>query len=412
MEAMELIVDNFAGGGGASTGIELATGRSVDIAINHDPAAIAMHRANHPNSKHYCENVWDVNPIEACGGRPVGLAWFSPDCKHFSKAKGGKPVEKAIRGLAWVAIKWAKLVRPRVIILENVEEFTTWGPLLDNFPDPARKGETFRRFVHALRRYRYNVEWSELRACDYGAPTIRKRFFLVARCDGLPIVWPDPTHGDSKSIFVASGILEPWRTAAEIIDWTIPCPSIFDRKKPLCENTMCRIARGLRKFVFDNPEPYIVNKNLAPFLIQYHSEQTGKEVRGQTMVRPLMTADSSNRYGLVTAFLLKYYGQGEGQVLAEPLHTITTKDKFGIIAVCSELHQVADIGMRMLTPRELFRAQGFPENYIIDRDADGKSYPKSAQVARCGNAVPPPFAEALVKANLPELCGVQARESA
>lgn len=412
MEAMELIVDNFAGGGGASTGIELATGSSVDIAINHDPAAIAMHRANHPNSKHYCENVWDVDPIEACGGRPVGLAWFSPDCKHFSKAKGGKPVEKAIRGLAWVAIKWAKLVRPRVIILENVEEFTTWGPLLDNFPDPARKGETFRRFVHALRRYRYNVEWSELRACDYGAPTIRKRFFLVARCDGLPIVWPDPTYGDPKSIFVASGILEPWRTAAEIIDWTIPCPSIFDRKKPLCENTMRRIARGLRKFVFNNPEPYIVNKNLAPFLIQYHSEQTSKEVRGQTMVRPLMTADSSNRYGLVTAFLLKYYGQGEGQVLAEPLHTITTKDKFGIIAVCSELHQVADIGMRMLTPRELFRAQGFSENYIIDRDADGKSYPKSAQVARCGNAVPPPFAEALVKANLPELCGVQARESA
>lgn len=230
MEAMELIVDNFAGGGGASTGIELATGRSVDIAINHDPAAIAMHRANHPNSRHYCENVWDVDPIEACGGRPVGLAWFSPDCKHFSKAKGGKPVEKAICGLAWVAIKWAKLVRPRVIILENVEEFTTWGPLLDNFPDPARKGETFRRFVHALRRYRYNVEWSELRACDYSAPTIRKRFFLIARCDGLPIVWPDPTHGDPKSIFVASGMLQPYRTAAEIIDWTIPCPSIFSRK--------------------------------------------------------------------------------------------------------------------------------------------------------------------------------------
>lgn len=414
MEAMELIVDNFAGGGGASTGIELATGRSVDIAINHDPAAIAMHKANHPNSKHYCENVWDVDPVEACGGRPVGLAWFSPDCKHFSKAKGGKPVEKAIRGLAWVAIKWAKLVRPRVIILENVEEFTTWGPLLDNFPDPARKGQTFRRFIHALQRYGYHVEWNELRACDYGAPTIRKRFFLIARCDGLPIVWPDPTHGDPKSIFVASGIIEPWRTAAEIIDWSIPCSSIFDRKKPLCENTMRRIARGFKKFVLDNPKPYIVGKNLAPFLIQYHSEQTRKEVRGQAVSRPLMTADSSNRYGLVTAFLLKYYGQGEGQVLAEPLHTITTKDRFGIVAfaVYGELHQVADIGMRMLTPSELFRAQGFPENYIIDRDADGKSYPKSAQVARCGNAVPPPFAEALVKVNLPELCGIQERESA
>jgi len=213
---------------------------------------------------------------------------------------------------------------------------------------------------------------------------------------------------------VASGIIEPWRTAAEIIDWSIPCSSIFDRKKPLCENTMRRIARGFKKFVLDNPKPYIVGKNLAPFLIQYHSEQTRKEVRGQAVSRPLMTADSSNRYGLVTAFLLKYYGQGEGQVLAEPLHTITTKDRFGIVAfaVYGELHQVADIGMRMLTPSELFRAQGFPENYIIDRDADGKSYPKSAQVARCGNAVPPPFAEALVKVNLPELCGIQERESA
>lgn len=409
---MELIVDNFAGGGGASTGIELATGRSVDIAINHDPTAIAMHRANHPSSKHYCENVWDVDPVEACAGRPVGLAWFSPDCKHFSKAKGGKPVEKAIRGLAWVAIRWAKLVRPRVIILENVEEFTTWGPLIGNRPDPTRKGQTFRRFVHALKRYGYRVEWNELRACDYGAPTIRKRFFLVARCDGLPIVWPEPTHGDPSTLFVASGILHPWRTAAEIIDWTIPCPSIYDRKKPLCENTMRRIARGLRKFVLEHPQPYIVDYHIAPFLIQYHTEQSGKEVRGQAVDKPLMTADSSNRYGLVTALLIKYYGQGEGQTLTEPLHTITTRDRFGVVAVCGELYQVTDIGMRMLTPRELFRAQGFPESYIIDRDADGRSYPKSAQVARCGNAVPPPFAEALVRANLPELCGEEERESA
>ena len=409
---MELIVDNFAGGGGASTGIELATGRSVDIAVNHDPTAIAMHRANHPSSKHYCENVWDVDPVEACAGRPVGLAWFSPDCKHFSKAKGGKPVEKAIRGLAWVAIRWAKLVRPRVIILENVEEFTTWGPLIGNRPDPTRKGQTFRRFVHALKRYGYRVEWNELRACDYGAPTIRKRFFLVARCDGLPIVWPEPTHGDPSTLFVASGILHPWRTAAEIIDWTIPCPSIYDRKKPLCENTMRRIARGLRKFVLEHPQPYIVDDHIAPFLIQYHTEQSGKEVRGQAVDKPLMTADSSNRYGLVTALLIKYYGQGEGQTLAEPLHTITTRDRFGVVAVCGELYQVTDIGMRMLTPRELFRAQGFPETYIIDRDADGRSYPKSAQVARCGNAVPPPFAEVLVRANLPELCGAEERESA
>ena len=409
---MELIVDNFAGGGGASTGIELATGRSVDIAINHDPAAIAMHRANHPSSKHYCENVWDVDPVEACAGRPVGLSWFSPDCKHFSKAKGGKPVEKAIRGLAWVAIRWAKLVRPRVIILENVEEFTTWGPLIGNRPDPMRKGQTFRRFVHALKRYGYRVEWNELRACDYGAPTIRKRFFLIARCDGLPIVWPEPTHGDPSTLFVASGILHPWRTAAEIIDWTIPCPSIYDRKKPLCENTMRRIARGLRKFVLEHPQPYIVDDHIAPFLIQYHTEQSGKEVRGQAVDKPLMTADSSNRYGLVTALLIKYYGQGEGQSLREPLHTITAKDRFGLVIVRGEPYQIIDIGLRMLTPRELFRAQGFPEDYIIDRDADGKHYPKSAQVARCGNAVPPPFAEALVRANLPEMCGEERRESA
>lgn len=409
---MELIVDNFAGGGGASTGIELATGRSVDIAINHDPAAITMHRANHPSSKHYCENVWDVDPVEACAGRPVGLAWFSPDCKHFSKAKGGKPVEKAIRGLAWVAIRWAKLVRPRVIILENVEEFTTWGPLIGNRPDPMRKGQTFRRFVHALKRYGYCVEWNELRACDYGAPTIRKRFFLIARCDGLPIIWPEPTHGDPSTLFVASGILHPWRTAAEIIDWTIPCPSIYDRKKPLCENTMRRIARGLRKFVLEHPQPYIVDDHIAPFLIQYHTEQSGKEVRGQEVDKPLMTADSSNRYGLVTALLIKYYGQGEGQSLREPLHTITAKDRFGLVIVRGEPYQIIDIGLRMLTPRELFRAQGFPEDYIIDRDADGKHYPKSAQVARCGNAVPPPFAEALVRANLPEMCGEEERESA
>ena len=275
-----------------------------------------------------------------------------------------------------------------------------------------RKGQTFRRFVHALKRYGYRVEWNELRACDYGAPTIRKRFFLIARCDGLPIVWPEPTHGDPSTLFVASGILHPWRTAAEIIDWTIPCPSIYDRKKPLCENTMRRIARGLRKFVLEHPQPYIVDDHIAPFLIQYHTEQSGKEVRGQAVDKPLMTADSSNRYGLVTALLIKYYGQGEGQSLREPLHTITVKDRFGLVIVRGEPYQIIDIGLRMLTPRELFRAQGFPEDYIIDRDADGKHYPKSAQVARCGNAVPPPFAEALVRANLPEMCGEEERESA
>lgn len=433
----EIIVDNFAGGGGASTGIELAVGHSVDIAINHDPAAIAMHRANHPETEHYCENVWEIDPVEACGGRKVALAWFSPDCKHFSKAKGGKPVEKCIRGLAWVAIRWAKMVRPRVIMLENVEEFKTWGPLMtDNKPDPRYKGRTFHHFVHALKRYGYKVDWRELVASDYGAPTSRRRFFLIARCDGRPIVWPEPTHGAPDSLGVQSGRLKPWRTAAEIIDWGVECKSIFEREKPLCENTMRRIARGLKKFVIDNPEPYIV-KDKAPYLIQYYSETSKSEVRGQNLEVPLMTADSSNRYGLVTAwmmhyygqsigspadaplgtitargqhiaqveaFLIKYYGQGDAQNIMEPLHTITTKDRFGLVEVKGRPYHIVDIEMRMLTPRELFRAQGFPDSYIIDRDADGKLYPRSKQVARCGNAVPPPFAEALTRANLPEIC--------
>lgn len=498
----EIIVDNFAGGGGASTGIELAIGRSVDIAINHDPAAIAMHKANHPETEHYCESVWDVEPLKATDGRSVALCWLSPDCKHFSKAKGGKPKEKGIRGLAWVAVRWAATVRPRVIMLENVEEFKTWGPLLkDGMPDPDKKGRTFNAFVNALRRQGYKVEWQELRACDYGAPTIRKRFFLVARCDGRPIVWPEPTHGDPNSEEVQSGKLKPWRTAAEIIDWSIPCPSIFERNRPLAENTMRRIARGIQKFVIDNPRPFIVRVNhsgsnhhycdsieepfktvtskngwglVTPFLAQYHSETASHDARGQTLDRPLLTLDTSNRYGLVAAFLakhfggnytgpgssmkeplhtvtttdhnalvtshlvklrgtcqdgqpitepmptitagglhvgevraflLKYYGSADnGQTLDDPLHTVTTKDRFGLVTIEGTEYQIVDIGMRMLEPHELFAAQGFPSNYIIDRDADGKRYPKSAQVARCGNSVPPPFAKALVRANLPELC--------
>ena len=425
----EIVVDNFAGGGGASTGIKMAIGRDVDIAINHDPAAIAMHRANHPLTEHYCESVWDIDPKTATGGRPVALCWFSPDCKHFSKAKGGKPVDKNIRGLAWVALRWAATVRPRVIMLENVEEFKTWGPLKNNYPGTKQEGRTFNCFVNALRRHGYKVDWRELRACDYGAPTVRKRFFLVARCDGRPIVWPEPTHGDPASLQVKTGLLKPWRTAAECIDWTLPCPSIFERKKPLAENTMRRIAKGLQKFVIDNPNPFIVQVN--------HSEQSGKEVRGQDLQRPLLVVDASNRYGLVTthlvqmnksseqdlakpfntvtaggghfaevrAFLIKYYGQGEGQKLDNPLHTITTKDRFGLITVAGAEYQIVDIGMRMLTPRELFRAQGFSDDYIIEHDDKGKPYPKSAQVARCGNAVPPQLPAALVKANLPELCG-------
>jgi DNA (cytosine-5)-methyltransferase 1 len=492
----EIIVDNFAGGGGASTGISLAIGRSVDVAINHDPAAIAMHKANHPDTEHYTESVWDIDPLTVTGGRSVALCWFSPDCKHFSKAKGGKPVEKHIRGLAWVAVRWAAVVKPRVIMLENVEEFKTWGPLLKSgLPDPDKKGRTFQVFVNALKRLGYQVGYKELRACDYGAPTIRKRFFLIARRDKMPITWPKPTHGDPNSMEVKSGKLKPWRTAAEIINWSLRCPSIFERKRPLAENTMRRIARGIKKFVIDCSEPFIVNYKfgndpesikkplstitavnshyiVAPTLIQYHGEQSGAVVRGQALQKPIMVVDSSPRYALISsflakhygggytgsgavlnkpvptvttvdhnalvtshlvkfkgtnigqpvtdpiqtitagglhfgevrAFLMKYYGTGEGQSVNEPLHTVPTKDRFGLVAVHGQDYQIVDIGMRMLEPRELFDAQGFPPDYVIDIDCNGKKYPKSAQVARCGNAVPPPFAEALVRVNLPELC--------
>lgn len=430
----EIIVDNFAGGGGASTGIEMATGRSVDIAINHDPAAIAMHKTNHPDTKHYCESVWEVDPVAAVKGHRVALAWFSPDCKHFSKAKGGKPVDKNIRGLAWVAVKWAKLVKPRVIILENVEEFKTWGPIKDGYPDPNRKGETFELFIKALQKHDYKVDFRELRACDYGAPTTRKRFFMIARCDGKPIVWPHPTHGDPEQLEARIGLTKPWRTAAECIDWSIPCPSIFDRNKPLAENTMRRIAKGIQKFIIESDNPYILDDKTM-FLQHYYTETKENEVRGQILDEPLATIPTANRFGLVTAFisrqfkssighgldeplattttvnksalvsafLLKYYGTDIGQRLDEPLHTITTKDRFGLVTIKGEDYQIIDIGMRMLQPHELFKAQGFPDDYIIDHDYAGKSYPKTAQVARVGNSVPPPLAEHLVRANLPEL---------
>ncbi len=445
--ASEIIVDNFAGGGGASTGIEMAIGRSVDIAINHDPAAIAMHKVNHPETEHYCESVWDVDPRKATKGRPVSLCWLSPDCKHFSKAKGGKPVDKTVRGLAWLAVRWAATVKPRVIILENVEEFKTWGPLLKNGkPDPKQKGREFNSFVNALKRQGYEVDWKELRACDFGAPTIRKRFFMVARCDGKPITWPKPTHGDPKSSEVKSGKLRPWRTASEIIDWSIPIQSIFERKKPLVENTMHRIARGIFKFVIETEEPFIAplqaNANnhhnlVAAFLAQYHTETATHEVRGQSLEQPILTLDTSNRYSLVTshllilrnnmfgqslrdplytltsggghfgevrAFLTQYNGSSIGQKLDQPLNTISTHDRFGLVTIHGQDYAIVDIGMRMLEPHELFAAQGFPSDYIIDVDADGKKYPKSEQVARCGNSVPPPFAEHLVRANLPEIC--------
>jgi DNA (cytosine-5)-methyltransferase 1 len=439
----EIVVDNFAGGGGASTGIEMATGLSVDIAINHDPAAIAMHKTNHPDTEHYCESVWDVDPAKAIKGRKVGLAWFSPDCKHFSKAKGGKPVDRNIRGLAWIAVKWAIAVKPRVIMLENVEEFKTWGPLTENgYPDENKKGKTFSSFVKALESLGYEVQFNELRACDYGAPTIRKRFFMVARCDGKPIKWPEPTHGDPQSLEVKAGRLKPWRTAAEIIDWDIGTPSIFQREKPLAENTMRRIARGIQKFVIDDQDPFMIpKKSVTAFLTQYYTETNPDEVRGQSLKNPIYTIPTANRFGLITAFvaqhyklstghridqplnaittvnkaslvsafLLKYYGSDVGQTLRGPLQTITTKDRFGLVTLKGQDYQIIDIGMRMLQPHELFKAQGFPKNYIIDRDYTGKAYPKTEQVARCGNAVPPPFAEALVRANLPEFCSNESR---
>ncbi|WP_428909436.1 DNA cytosine methyltransferase [Niallia sp. Krafla_26] len=439
----EIIVDNFAGGGGASTGIELATGLSVDIAINHDPAAIAMHKANHPDTEHYCESVWDVDPVKACKGRKVGLAWFSPDCKHFSKAKGGKPKDKNVRGLAWIAVKWAIAVKPRVIMLENVEEFKTWGPLDENgYPIKEREGKTFESFVKALESLGYQVQFKELRACDYGAPTTRKRFFMIARCDGKPIVWPKPTNGDPNSLAVQVGKLKPWRTASEIIDWNIGTPSIFERKKPLAKNTMLRISRGIQKFIIEADNPYIV-EDKACFIQHYYTHQ-GKETRASGLDEPIATIPTANRFGLVTAFLAKnyggnytgsgisleeplhtitvkdhhslvaafltkYYGADVGQSLNAPLHTITTKDRFGLVTVKGENYRITDIGMRMLQPRELFNAQGFPESYIIDRDYTGKIYPKTEQVARCGNSVPPPFADALVRANLPEFCSSESR---
>ena len=509
----ELLIDSFAGGGGTSTGIELATGHSPDIAINHDPEAIRMHKANHPNTKHYCEDVWQVDPVKACGGHPVALAWFSPDCKHFSKAKGGKPKDKFIRGLAWVACRWAGLVRPRVIILENVEEFKTWGPLnRGHHPIKSKQGKTFEKFLEQLTGLGYEVQFRELVAADYGTPTMRKRFFMIARCDGEPIVWPEPTHAPADSEAVKSGRLKPYVGAYTQLDFSLPCPSIFDTSeeikekygiravRPLAPRTLERIARGLKKFVLDSPEPFIIQCNhggdrkpndirepmptitgkhgygiveptlapymgtnttnhpggrcgeplhtittgnqqclISPTLIQYHSETAQGETRGQTIKDPIMTVDASNRYGLVTsflskfyktgvgqdardplgtvtanaggghfgevrAFLIKYYGQGTGQDIKDPLDTVTAQDRFGLVTIHGEEYQIVDIGLRMLEPRELYGCQGFPPDYIIDHDYTGKTYPRSEQVRRCGNAVCPPIPEALVRANLPELC--------
>lgn len=573
----EIIVDNFAGGGGASTGIEIATGMAVAIAINHDPAAILMHKTNHPYTEHLQASVWDVDPKAVCRGRPVGLAWFSPDCKHFSKAKGAALVDRKIRGLAWITLRWAATVRPRVIILENVEEFQTWGPVRKGKPVKKLAGTTFRKFISQLEALGYTVEFRELVAADFGAPTSRKRFYMIARCDGKPIVWPKPTYSKTG----ADG-LPKWRAASEIIDWSLPCPSVFASKaqimeryglkavRPLAKNTMRRIIRGVDKFTIRSGKPFIVQQKfqnaaqniekplttvtavgahelckpllapvtvtntgnsvggtvgapvhtvttagnqmlvtpflaecnhsggghiapvtdahktitakhtggiVAPALIQYHTEQT-EHVRASGLGTPVNTVDASNRYGLTCTNLVEYYTGGRPLDVREPMHTVTSHDREAVVAahvvkfkgdnlghganepmqtvttsagefaVCKAylakmhgggelgywplirdllnefcgytlaedevllleiggaLYYIADIGLRMLSPRELYNAMGFPPDYIIDRDYLGNEYGRTKQVARCGNAVCPPVASALVRANLPEWCGV------
>jgi len=343
--ADELVVDNFAGFGGASTGIEAAIGRPVDIAINHAPDALALHAVNHPQTLHLCESVWDVDPRQVTQGRRVGLAWFSPDCKHFSKAKGGKPVEKRIRGLAWVAVRWAGALKPtgqhpRVIVLENVEEFVTWGPLRDDGrPDPAQAGREFRAFVNALQRLGYAVQWRELRACDYGAPTSRKRLFLIARCDGQPITWPAPTHARNPKR--GSG-LRPWRTAAECIDWSIPCPSIFERSRPLADATLRRVAAGIQRYVIDAAEPYIVR-------IGHTGHGDSGKTRG--IHEPLSTITSKAEHLLVAPTLVQTgYGEREGQAprvpgLDKPLGTIMAGGaKHALVAAFLAKHYTGVVG--------------------------------------------------------------------
>ena len=612
-----LVVVGFAGGGGSCEGIKQALGYEPHIAMNHNPVAMAMHAINHPRTLHYPEDIFSVDPLISTGGLPVLLGWFSPDCRHFSKAKGGTPVKKEIRGLAWVVLRWALAVRPRFLMLENVEEFRGWGPLLtdsqgNHRPDPARKGETFKAFIGMLGTgidanhpalaevceflkidsngpeaarlvsgLGYNVDHRELKACDYGTPTIRKRLFVVGRCDGEPVVWPEPSHGAPNSADVLSGMLQPWRTAVECIDWSQPTRSIFGRKKDLADNTLRRIVKGLQRFVIDNPDPFIVRLGQTGFggdRLQYPLDQplttiTSKDehlllepyavkcnhtstktkydcFRGQSLRDPLQTITRThgfavaalvvvrqfgnstandintplgtvtaggggksqlasahlvkhyggnytgagieinqplhtittvdhhalctshlvqlrgtcrdgkpitepvptltaggNHVGIINAFLTKYYGTGGSVDLSEPIHAVTTKERFGLVENnfdvepltdeqrynawnCARLvdhfsdlpddwylfpaprpqylsvgeYIIVDICMRMLIARELYNASGFPPDYIIDRDIDGTLWPKSEQVARCGNAVPPPFAEALVRANMPELC--------
>lgn len=427
-----IIIDCFAGGGGASVGIEMALGRSVDIAVNHDPQAIRMHRVNHPDTLHLTEDIFKVDLQKYVGDRHVALMWASPDCTSHSKAKGGQPRNKGLRILPWAVYKHAKILLPDVIIMENVEEIQQWGPLdADGHPIPERRGEDYRKFITAMTALGYAFDSRELVAADYGAPTTRKRWYAIFRRDGKKIVWPTPTNSKDGDL------LPKWKECGDYIDWSDLGTSIFERKKPLAAATMDRIGNGVRKYIIDNPNPYIVkSKDALAFIIQYHGETRQGDSRGQLLTDPIKTIDTSNRYGLVTAFvtkfyktgigqgcdeplhtittspghfglvsafLVKYYGTGCGQTLDKPLGTITTKDRFGLVNVLIEIdgeqYIIKDIFLRMLKPEELKLMQGFPEDYIIDRDVAGKTYPIVERVARIGNSVVPVMAEALVSAN-------------
>lgn len=429
-----MIIDCFAGGGGASVGIEMALGRSVDIAVNHDPQAILMHKTNHPNTLHLTEDIFKVDLQKYVGDNHVDLMWASPDCTSHSKAKGGQPRNNGLRILPWAVYKHAKVILPDVIIMENVEEIQDWGPLDGRgYPIKERKGEEYNRFIGKMQSLGYDFASREFVAADYGAPTTRKRWYAIFRRDGRKIVWPEPTHDK-----YGSGSKQKWLSCGDYIDWSDLGSSIFNRKKPLADATMKRIANGYRKYVVDNPNPYIVNDDKAyAFIIQYHGEQKSGDSRGQLLTEPLKTIDTSNRYGLVTAFISKFYKTGIGQSCDEPLHTITTspghfglisaflikyygsggscqtldrpldtittKDRFGLVNVFTEINGekyiLIDIFLRMLKPEELKLCQGFPKDYIIDRDYKWCNYPVSEKVKRIGNSVVPIMAKTLVEAN-------------
>jgi DNA (cytosine-5)-methyltransferase 1 len=398
-----LIIDCFAGGGGASVGIEMALGRPVDIAINHDPDAILIHKTNHPNTLHLTEDIFKVNLRKYVKDQRVALMWASPDCTSHSKAKGGKPRERGLRILPWAVYKHAKEILPDVILMENVEEIQQWGPLDEKgYPIPERKGEDYQKFIRSMKALGYIFDCRELVAADYGAPTTRKRWYAVFRRDGKEIRWPEPTHSRENTS------LRHWEECGNYIDWSDLGTSIFNRKKPLAEATQKRIANGIKKYITDAPAPYIVkDKDALAFIIQYHGETRDGDSRGQLLTEPIKTIDTSNRYGLVTAFITKYYKSGIGQMLDRPLGTITTKDRFGLVNVIldikGEKYIIYDIFLRMLKPEELKLMQGFPRDYIINRDYNFKSYPVAKQVARIGNSVVPIMAQKLAEANCPYL---------